>query len=87
MTGCLEAADGGDAGAVRTFLERGREFLEMLRAHIAKENHVLFDMADQITRGDDLAALLAGYRDAESEPEYCATYARCSRLADRLGAS
>ncbi|MCP3962537.1 MAG: hypothetical protein GY719_32250 [bacterium] len=86
MTGCLDAADAGEAGGVRTLLEKGGEFLEMLRAHITKEDHVLFEMADQLTRGDDLAALLADYSDAESEPEYCATYARCSRLAERLSA-
>jgi hemerythrin-like domain-containing protein len=80
----LDAADGGDAISAERVLEQGQQFLELLRAHIAKEDNVLFNMADQLVGGDDLARLAESYAAAESEPGYQGTFGHCRDIADRL---
>ncbi len=80
----LDAADGGDTGAWRMVMEHGQQFLDLLRNHIHKEDGVLFSMADQLIRGDDLTALNNAYSEAESAPAYCETLNRCRAVADQL---
>ena len=84
ISGALEAADTGDARAIQTILEHGQSYLELLRAHIGKENNVLFEMADQLVQGADLADLVSTYNEAEKEPTYDDTYTKCRAIADRL---
>jgi hemerythrin-like domain-containing protein len=84
IAGSLEAAAGGDADATRTVLEHGHRFLALLRAHIDKEDHCLFGMADQLIHDADLTALADAYRDAESDTEYRTTFDECRAIADRL---
>ncbi len=84
IAGALEAADSGDASAIRTILEHGQSYLELLRAHIGKENNVLFEMADQLVQGADLTDLVNTYNEAEKEPTYDDTYTKCRAIADRL---
>jgi hemerythrin-like domain-containing protein len=80
----LPAADSGDPAAIETVHEHGGKFVELLRAHIDKEDHCLFGMAEQLIQGADLADLTGAYRDAEGEPGYGDTFSRCRAIADRL---
>lgn len=80
----LPAADTGDAAARQAVLQHGFAFLEMLRNHIFKEDHVLFDMADQMVEGSAAAALADAYRAREGNPDYQQTHDRCARIAREL---
>jgi hemerythrin-like domain-containing protein len=80
----LDAADRGERAAIRKVLDHGDEFLELLRAHISKEDHCLFGMADQVVQGADLTALVRAYGDAESRSDYRETFSRCRVIADEL---
>jgi hemerythrin-like domain-containing protein len=80
----IEAADGGDAVSTERVLEQGQQFLELLRAHIAKEDNVLFNMADQLVQGEELSRLSEGYEAAANETGYRSTFDRCRGIADRL---
>lgn len=80
----LSAADAGDADAVARVLEHSRRFLEGLRHHIMKEDHVLFEMADQIVAGPRVVSLANAYAQAEAAPGYRPTYDRCRAIADDL---
>ena len=80
----LDAADRGDRSAAQTVLEHGREYLDLLRGHIDKEDQCLFGMAEQVIQGADLTALTQAYSDAESESDYRDTFARCRTIADQL---
>lgn len=80
----LEAADGGEAEAIQTVLGAGRQFIELLRAHIGKEDHCLFAMAENVVQGEELNALAKAYQDAESSDEYCERMERCRGIADTL---
>ncbi len=84
MAESLSAAEKGDATAFATVLREGRGFLDLLRHHIMKENHVLFEMADQMVAGPRLVELTNSYAQAESAVEYRPTYSRCRALADEL---
>lgn len=48
MAASLEAAAAGDAKARTRLLTAARGYVDLLRAHIVKEDHVLFPMADQV---------------------------------------
>jgi len=80
----LAAADAGDATAVETVLGHGRDYLDLLRAHISKEDRVLFEMADSMVQGEELRNLDQAYEQARSEGPYCATLSRCMGIVDDL---
>ncbi len=44
----LEQARGGDTAAGTTVIQASQAFIELLRNHIAKENNILFMMADRV---------------------------------------
>jgi len=48
ITEALEPAIEGDANARRTLIEETRGYVHLLRAHIQKENDILFPMAEHI---------------------------------------
>lgn len=80
----LEAADRGDQSAAQRVYREGDAYIDLLRNHIAKEDRVLFEMADQAVRGADLARLTAAYAEAEADPAYTGTFRRCRDIAERL---
>jgi hemerythrin-like domain-containing protein len=84
MGEALEAAEGGDAGAAGAVLAHARDFLELLRDHIRKEDHVLFEIADRVVPEDDRRSLARAYEEAESDRAYRDTRARCEALAGEL---
>lgn len=58
MTDVLPDAESGDAAAA-VLLREGRSFLDLLRQHIMKEDHVLFEMADRMVGGRQATNSLA----------------------------
>jgi hemerythrin-like domain-containing protein len=56
----------------------------MIRAHIAKEDNVLFNMADFMVRGPACHQLCAGYEQADSCRFEQRTKAELEALAERL---
>src|SRR5574337_410770 len=47
------AVVGTDPGAAKRLIENGRGYITLLRAHIDKENHILFPMADNVLTPED----------------------------------
>lgn len=60
MIDALDTAE-GDPGAWRTFEHAARSYLQLLRQHIQKENHGLFDMADSTLDEPACRALCDAY--------------------------
>lgn len=52
---------GSDAGAWRSFDHAARSYIQLLRQHIQKENHALFEMADQAIDEPACRALCDAY--------------------------
>jgi hemerythrin-like domain-containing protein len=74
----LEAAD--------RFVVEARGFTSLLRDHIAKEDEVLFPMADRMLPADVQAELLAGFEHAERHEIGEGVHERFLAVADRLAA-
>ena len=61
MAGALEGARGGDADAQATLRNAATGYVNLIRNHIMKEDHVLFQMADQAVRGPTCRSLCTAY--------------------------
>jgi hemerythrin-like domain-containing protein len=62
----LAAAADGDGEARRTLIHETRGYVVLLRAHIIKENTILFPMADRVFDQAQKAAILAAFAEAEA---------------------
>jgi hemerythrin-like domain-containing protein len=67
MAEAVEKAAVGDAQAIRTFSENARNFIDLLQNHIAKENNVLFPMADQSLGETEMETMLADFKQIEAD--------------------
>lgn len=61
MAGALDGARAGDPQARATLRNAAMAYVNLIRNHIAKENNVLFSMADQAVRGQACRSLCAAY--------------------------
>jgi hemerythrin-like domain-containing protein len=55
---------GGDPAAAAEVAAAGGEYIELIRAHIAKEDGILFEMADGLVTGPACKDLCAAYDEA-----------------------
>jgi hemerythrin-like domain-containing protein len=67
MDEATTAFERGDAAAARTFAFEARAFVELLREHIAKEDEILFPMADRMLPPAVQDELLRGFEHAEKD--------------------
>lgn len=82
----LEGAAEGRAEDVATFLASGRQYLELLRDHIAKEDHVLFPMAQGFLTPEADQAVRAAFEAVEQEHAECGEMSgTVDALCERLG--
>ena len=63
----IEAAAPGDAAALERFAGHAEGYLVLLREHIHKEDHILFQLADRAFSADDQQRLLAAFQKVEAE--------------------
>lgn len=85
--GIREAAlrlEQGDEGARRDLVAHAGGYVALLRDHIAKEDEVLFPMADGLLSDAAQAEVLAAFRRAEQEGDGGETVRRLLALASRL---
>ena len=68
----------------REFAEHARQFLEMLRQHIQKEDHCLFAMADQAFSAAEQEQLLAAFEKVEQEDMGAGTHETFLKMANDL---
>jgi hemerythrin-like domain-containing protein len=61
MAGALEKARAGDPEAQATLRNAAMGYVNLIRGHIQKEDHVLFQMADQAVRGPSCRSLCTAY--------------------------
>lgn len=67
MTEALEKFKGGDKGAAGSFIENARAYVELLGAHIEKENQVLFPMAEMRLTDKEQTELAEAFEKVETE--------------------
>ncbi len=61
MAGALDGARAGDPEAQATLRNAAMGYVNLIRGHIQKEDHVLFEMADQAVRGPTCRSLCTAY--------------------------
>jgi hemerythrin-like domain-containing protein len=61
MAGALDGARAGDPQARATLRNAAVAYVNLIRGHIAKEDNVLFEMADQAVRGPTCRSLCTAY--------------------------
>lgn len=84
MATAIERHGGGDPGALRDLAAAARGYTQLLRAHIQKEDMVLFRVADQVL-GDEAQRAMAGEFDrVEEEVMGVGTHERYHRMLDTL---
>jgi hemerythrin-like domain-containing protein len=67
MDESIAAASEGKADGLITFSENARNYIELLRHHIQKEDGVLFPVADRLLDDSGQQSLLAAFAKVESE--------------------
>jgi hemerythrin-like domain-containing protein len=81
----LAAAGQGNAAALEFVVDQGELYIDLLRNHIAKEDNVLFNMADGVLDESAVENLATAYDEVATTPEYCRRLERCRAVADELG--
>lgn len=89
MDAAVNQASVGDSAAVDAFCRHAEGYIELLREHIAKEDHCLYGIANQAFSPADQARLLEQFERVETEHIGDGTHQRfldlANRLADRYG--
>jgi len=84
MAEAIEASERGEARAADMFAFEARGFVDHLRDHIAKEDQILFPMADRMLSGAVQDELLRGFEHAEAHEVGAGAHERCLAIADTL---
>ncbi|PWH17995.1 MAG: cation-binding protein [Ardenticatenia bacterium] len=85
--GLAEAArrlEDGDTAARADLIHNARGYIELLRQHIAKEDNVLFPMADQIIPRNEHDSVLTGFEHVECEETGPGVHEKYLALAEAL---
>ena len=89
MASTLEDASAGNRTAVSEFADHAAGYVELLRAHIEKEDHCLFSMANQVFSEEDQQTLLEAFHRVEHEDMEAGAHEHfigvANELADRFG--
>lgn len=67
MTGSVSKAATGNADALSKFTQNSQGYVQLLRAHIQKEDGVLFPMADKVLSEEDQKQLMKVFDVVESD--------------------
>ena len=80
----LAAAAAGDAAALAAVADNLLGYVSLLRAHIHKEDHILYPMANQAFTEDDQAGLAAAFERVERDEIGAGVHEKYHRLAHEL---
>ncbi len=84
MSAAAEALDGGDTSAGEAVVQNALGYIALLRQHIAKEDKVLFPMADRMFPLEEQERLVEAYKQLESGEMEQGTYQKYLDLAEAL---
>jgi hemerythrin-like domain-containing protein len=86
MTEAAAQCRAGDQAAAKTWASAAGSYAALLRAHIHKENQILFVMAERMLTGEEQDRLAAEFEKLEVEKMGAGTHARLHRLMEDLSA-
>jgi len=76
--------ENGDATARADIIHNARGYIELLRQHIAKEDNILFPMADQVIPPAEHDGVLEGFEHVEHEDTGPGVHEKYLALAEAL---
>ena len=79
-----EASKSGDLAAPARWAKAARAYAELLRAHIAKENDILFVMAENMLSPEEQSNLAAAFERLEVEKMGAGTHERLHARMEKL---
>ena len=82
-TGLKEYQAGND-GAAQIVSQTILQYVEMLRAHIAKENNILFPMSDRVLTSDDQQLLEQSFKEIEEKEVGAGVHEKYHRMAHEI---
>jgi hemerythrin-like domain-containing protein len=85
IAGALPGAEKGDPAARSALHESLTGYITLLRNHIAKEDNILFPLADRLLAPEDQTALEKDFERVEEEEMGQGTHERYHQLAHELG--
>ena len=80
----LTAASAGDPAALRQFIADAEGYVTLLREHIYKEDHILFQLADRTFTPEDQQRLLDAFQKVEAEEMGIGTHEKYLKIAHDL---
>ncbi|MBM3148945.1 MAG: hemerythrin [Chloroflexi bacterium] len=80
----LSQARSGDVSAVASVRDNLSAYIQLLRAHIDKEDHILYPMADRLFTPEDQQALTEAFEKVEAEEIGEGVHERYHQLAHDL---
>jgi hemerythrin-like domain-containing protein len=83
MSEAVRRGSAGDPTAVARFDRAARDYVQLLRAHIHKEDSCLFPMANNFLKDSD-CELVRQFEEIEHEPRFEGQHERYLALADEL---
>ena len=84
IAGAIDASEADGRSAALTIAENARGYVDLLRGHIAKEDNVLFPMADRVLSPADQTELEQRFEQIETERMGPGVHERYHRLLDEL---
>ena len=84
MDQAASAIAAGDSAATADFVSHARAFTQLLREHILKEDHCLFQMADRALSEQDQSRLLESFAHVEHEDMGPGTHEKYLNIAAEL---
>lgn len=84
LGGAVKAAGAGKPADVAVFCRQAREYINLLRKHIEKEEHCLFTMADSVLQPEDNEQLSEEFRIADERQAGSSAIEKYRSLADNL---
>lgn len=73
-----------DADGVKQIIENGRNYVELLKAHIVKEDNILYPMGDKIMTAEDDIKLFSQFEKVEIEKIGAGKHEEYHQLLDKL---
>ncbi len=85
MAAAVSKVESGNAEATSDFVAHARAYVQLLREHIQKEDHCLFQMTDQALSEQDQLNLLESFANVEHDDMGPGTHEKYLEIATSLG--
>ncbi len=84
MANAIERYKGGDVSSKKDIVKNAREYTNLLRQHIHKEDNILYPLANGVLREDDQKNLIDEFEEFEHKEIGIEVHEKYHRLAEKL---